>query len=40
MTSAGIMDFKKALAAFDGDMDKAFAWLRDHGMGAAAKKAG
>jgi len=40
MTEAGMMDCKKALAASDGDMDKAVAWLRDKGMGAAAKKAG
>jgi len=40
MTEAGMMDCKKALAASDGDMDKAVAWLRDQGMGAAAKKAG
>ncbi len=39
MTEAGMMDCKKALAASDGDMDKAVAWLRDQGMGAAAKKA-
>jgi len=40
MTEAGMMDCKKALSASDGDMDKAVAWLRDKGMGAAAKKAG
>jgi elongation factor Ts len=40
MTDAGMMDCKKALAESDGDMDKAVAWLRDQGMGAAAKKAG
>ena len=40
MTEAGMMDCKKALAASDGDMDAAVAWLRDQGMGAAAKKAG
>jgi len=39
MTDAGMMDCKKALVASDGDMDKAVAWLRDQGMGAAAKKA-
>ncbi len=39
MTDAGMMDCKKALAASDGDMDKAVEWLRDQGMGAAAKKA-
>lgn len=40
MTEAGMMDCKKALVASDGDMDKAVEWLRDQGMGAAAKKAG
>ena len=40
MTDAGMMDCKKALVASDGDMDGAVAWLRDQGMGAAAKKAG
>jgi elongation factor Ts len=40
MTEAGMMDCKKALTAADGDMDAAVAWLRDQGMGAAAKKAG
>jgi len=40
MTDAGMMDCKHALKASDGDMDKAVTWLRDKGMGAAAKKAG
>ncbi|MBN2826141.1 MAG: translation elongation factor Ts, partial [Campylobacterales bacterium] len=40
MTDAGMMDCKKALAESDGDMDKAVAWLREKGLGAAAKKAG
>lgn len=40
MTDAGMMDCKKALTEADGNMDKAVAWLRDQGMGAAAKKAG
>jgi elongation factor Ts len=40
MTDAGMMDCKKALTEADGDMDKAVDWLRDQGMGAAAKKAG
>jgi len=40
MTDAGMMDCKKALASSDGDMDKAVEWLRDQGIGAAAKKAG
>ncbi len=39
MTDAGMMDCKKALTEADGDMDKAVEWLRDQGMGAAAKKA-
>ena len=39
MTDAGMMDCKKALAATDGDMDAAVEWLRDQGIGAAAKKA-
>ena len=40
MTDAGMMDCKQALTEADGDMDKAVAWLRDKGLGAAAKKAG
>jgi elongation factor Ts len=40
MTDAGMMDCKKALTEADGNMDKAVEWLRDQGMGAAAKKAG
>lgn len=40
MTDAGMMDCKKALTESDGDMDKAVEWLRDQGLGAAAKKAG
>jgi len=39
MTDAGMMDCKQALAATDGDMDKAQEWLRKKGLGAAAKKA-
>ncbi|MFA5501182.1 MAG: translation elongation factor Ts [Sulfurovaceae bacterium] len=39
MTNAGMMDCKKALSEADGDMDKAIEWLRDQGLGAAAKKA-
>ncbi len=39
MTNAGMMDCKKALSETDGDMDKAVEWLRDQGIGAAAKKA-
>ncbi|MBD3788991.1 MAG: elongation factor Ts [Campylobacterales bacterium] len=40
MTDAGMMDCKKALTEADGDMEKAKEWLRDQGLGAAAKKAG
>ena len=40
MTGAGMMDCKKALAATDGDMDKAVEFLRENGMAKAAKKAG
>ncbi|NPA50924.1 MAG: translation elongation factor Ts [Epsilonproteobacteria bacterium] len=39
ITNAGMMDCKKALAATDGDMDKAIEWLRKKGLSAAAKKA-
>lgn len=38
-TSAGMMDCKKALSETDGDFDAAIAWLREKGLGAAAKKA-
>ena len=40
MTGAGMMDCKKALAATDGDMDKAVEFLREKGLAGAAKKAG
>ena len=40
ITNVGMMDCKKALAASDGDMDKAVEWLRERGLAAAAKKAG
>lgn len=40
MTDAGMMDCKMALKESDGDMDKAVEWLRNKGLGAAAKKAG
>ena len=40
MTGAGMMDCKKALAATDGDMDKAVEFLREKGLAAASKKAG
>lgn len=39
-TGAGMMDCKKALAATDGDMEKAIDFLREKGLAAAAKKAG
>lgn len=39
-TSCGMMDCKKALAASDGDMDKAIDFLREKGLAAAVKKAG
>jgi len=39
-TSAGMMDCKNALKETDGDFDAAVAWLREKGLGAAAKKAG
>ncbi len=38
-TGAGMMDCKKALAAVEGDMDKAIDFLREKGLAAAAKKA-
>lgn len=40
MTGAGMMDCKKALAATNGDMDKAVEFLREKGLAAAEKKAG
>ena len=40
MTGAGMMDCKKALAAAEGDMEKAVEILREKGLAAAAKKAG
>ena len=39
-TNVGMMDCKKALAATDGDMDKAIEWLREKGLAASVKKAG
>ena len=38
MTSAGMMDCKKALEATNGDMDEAVKWLREKGIMKAAKK--
>lgn len=40
VTGAGMMDCKKALAASEGDMDKAVEFLREKGLAGAAKKAG
>ena len=40
MTGAGMMDCKKALAATDGDMDKAVEFLREKVLAGAEKKAG
>ena len=39
-TGAGMMDCKKALAASEGDFEKAIEFLREKGLAAAAKKAG
>ena len=39
MTGVGMMDCKKALAATDGDMDKAVEYLREKGLAASQKKA-
>ena len=40
ITSAGMMDAKKALTATDGDMEAAIDWLRTKGLAKAAKKSG
>jgi elongation factor Ts len=40
MTGVGMLDCKKALAATDGDIDKAVEYLREKGLAAAQKKAG
>ena len=40
MTGAGMMDCKKALAATEGNMDKAIEFLREKGLATAQKKAG
>jgi len=37
-TGAGIMDCKRALAEGNGDLEKAFVYLREKGLAAAAKK--
>lgn len=39
-TGAGMMDCKKALIEAGGDIEKAIVYLREHGLAAAAKKAG
>ena len=38
-TGAGMMDCKNALAASDGDMEKAIDWLREKGIAKSVKKA-
>jgi len=40
MTGVGPLDCKKALAEFDGDLEKAATHLREKGLAKAAKKAG
>ncbi|MDI9489917.1 MAG: translation elongation factor Ts [Clostridiaceae bacterium] len=40
LTGAGMMDCKNALAASDGDQQKAIAWLREKGMAGADKRSG
>ncbi|ALD66146.1 translation elongation factor Ts [Spiroplasma cantharicola] len=39
MTSAGMMDCKKALEATNGNIEEAVVWLRENGLAKAAKKA-
>jgi len=39
-TGAGMMDCKKALAATEGDANKAVEWLRQKGIASAEKKSG
>jgi elongation factor Ts len=38
-TGAGMLDCKKALEQANGDVDKAYDWLREKGLAAAAKRA-
>ena len=38
-TGAGMLDCKNALAACDGDMEKAVDWLREKGIAKSVKKA-
>ena len=40
ITSAGMLDCKKALTATDGDMEAAVTWLRERGIAKAVKKEG
>ncbi|MCL2152960.1 MAG: translation elongation factor Ts [Oscillospiraceae bacterium] len=40
LTGVGMMDCKRALTESDGDKDKAVAYLREHGLATAQKKAG
>ena len=40
MTSAGMLDCKKALTATDGNMEEAVTWLREKGIAKAVKKEG
>ena len=39
-TGSGMMECKKALTETGGDLEKAIIYLREHGLAAAAKKAG
>jgi elongation factor Ts len=39
-TGAGVLDCRKALLAYDGDQERAAAYLREKGLAAAAKKEG
>ena len=39
-TGAGIMDCKRALGEYNGDLEKAVEYLREKGLASAAKKAG
>jgi len=38
-TGAGVLDCRKALEAYEGDLEKATAYLREKGLAAAAKRA-
>jgi elongation factor Ts len=39
-TGAGVLDCRRALETYEGDLDKAVAYLREKGLAAAAKKEG